>query len=434
MVNSLNLQKITLLAATILLMGISFAAKADLAAYLARPEPAYRWEKTGEKQQDGVTITDLHLVSQVWHKIKWEHHLQIFRPSKLAYPHFCTMRNMGGDGGPEWEQVGTLVAKGSGAIYACVYNNPNQPLYDGRTEDSLIVYTWDRFLQTGDETWPLHFPMCKAVIKAMDAVQAYTKQEGLPLLTDFMVTGESKRGWTTWLAGASQDKRIKAIAPMVIDTLNVAKQMPHQLEAFSGTPSEQVGDYTAANMAHKLQTPRGKRLLEIEDPINYKDILTLPKLLVLGTNDRYWAQDALNLYWDDLKGPKWVSYTPNSGHGLEDRMHVFGTMVAYIDSIASKRPLPKMKWQYSEVTNGVDLFVGSNVTGTSARLYRCFAPTQDFRDSKWTSEPMIEGAGGFKGHFDTPATGFAAIFGEVTYAMNGKTFTLSTQMHILGKK
>src|SRR6185295_17598364 len=55
---------------------------------------------------------------------------------------------------------------------------------------------------------------------------------------------------------------------------------------------------------------------------------TLPKLLILGTNDRYWAQDALNLYWDGLKGPKWVLYTPNSGHGLEDRERVFRSEAA----------------------------------------------------------------------------------------------------------
>src|SRR5207237_376470 len=135
---------------------------------------------------------------------------------------------------------------------------------------------------------------------------------------------------------------------------------------------------------------------------SYRDILTLPKLIILGTNDRYWAQDALNLYWDDLKGLKWISYTPNSGHGLEDRVHVLTTLAAFIDSIAGRIAWPRMHWTYTQTPTGVDLAVGSDIKPTSARLFRVYAPTQDFRDSKWTSEPMTAVGDGFTGHLDAP--------------------------------
>ena len=208
------------------------SSRADLDAYLKRPEPVYKWEKTGETKLEGCTIYDLHLVSQTWQGIVWEHHLQIYRVDGMAHPHFCALLNTGGSGSKSDETLGLMAAKATGGVFAILFNIPNQPLYGGKTEDALIAYTWNKFLETGDETWPMHFPMAKAVLKAMDAVQAFTKQSGQPEIDSFLITGASKRGWTTWLAGASRDPRIKAIAPMVIDALNAAEQMPHQIEAY----------------------------------------------------------------------------------------------------------------------------------------------------------------------------------------------------------
>lgn len=237
---------------------VAGGAGADLDSFLRKPEPAYSWKKVASKKIEGGTVYDLHLVSQTWQNGNWEHRLQIFFPDDAAYPHFCTLLNTGGSGSPREESIAMSVAKSAGTPFAILYNIPNQPLYDGRKEDALVVYTWLKFLETGDESWPLHFPMAKAVLKAMDALQDLAKTEKLPSLDKFLITGASKRGWTTWLDGASRDKRIQAIAPMVIDTLNVAAQVPHQLEAY-GVPSEQVGDYTQADIFSKLKTPQGKR-------------------------------------------------------------------------------------------------------------------------------------------------------------------------------
>jgi PhoPQ-activated pathogenicity-related protein len=409
-------------------------AGADLDAYLKRPEPAYRCDKRGEQAMEGCKVYDLHLVSQVWQGITWEHRLQIFRPEKLDYPHFCTLYNTGGSGSGANQQLGVRMAKSSGAVYAILYNIPNQPLFEGRSEDALVVYTWLKYMETGDESWPLHFPMAKAVLKAMDAIQAFTREAELPAIESFLIHGASKRGWTTWLAGASRDARIKAIAPMVIDILNVLKQGPHQIEAY-GKPSEQIDDYTNAGIPDKLKTPAGRRLMDLEDPYSYRDRLTLPKLLILGTNDRYWTQDALNLYWDDLKGPKWVLYVPNSGHGLEDRERVFATLTAFIRMVAGHGPWPRMRWSYERRGDGVDLTLSSTeVQPVEARLFHVQAKTQDFRDSKWAFEPMVKSGNGFAGHWPAPAEGYAAVFGEAVYEIGGQRFTLSTQIRILGGK
>lgn len=413
-------------------------ARADLAAYLARPEPAYKWEKRGEKRLPGGTVYDLHLISQTWQGRNWEHRLQILRPDTVSHPDFCVLLNTGGSGNDRDTATALLVASAAQTVMAVVYDIPNQPLYK-KSEDALVAHTWLKFLETGDESWPLHFPMAKSVLKAMDAIQAFGTKTGQPPVRRFLVTGASKRGWTAWLVGASRDPRVVAIAPMVIDTLNIAAQIPHQLAAFGGKPSEQVSDYTQTGLLEKLRSPQGKRLLELEDPYSYRDALTLPKLIILGTNDRYWAQDALNLYWDGLKGPKWVLYVPNSGHGLEDKTRVLATLSAFARAQAARRPWPKPTWEYRPTPNGgAALFVRSDVKPTSARLFRAHAPTPDFRDAKWIAEPMTEAtgaatAGAFTGRLDRPGAGYAAVFGEVTYNLgSGPPFTLSTQIRILG--
>ena len=71
-----------------------------------------------------------------------------------------------------------LVAKSTETVVASLGNVPNQPTLfagetKGRTEDSLIAYTWDKFLRTGDEKWPARLPMTKAAVRALDTMTAF---------------------------------------------------------------------------------------------------------------------------------------------------------------------------------------------------------------------------------------------------------------------
>ena len=73
----------------------------------------------------------------------------------------------------------------------------------------------------GNEMWPARLPMTKSAVRALDTVTEFMKSEagGKINVETFMVAGGSKRGWTTWTT-AAVDKRVVAIAPMVIDLLN----------------------------------------------------------------------------------------------------------------------------------------------------------------------------------------------------------------------
>lgn len=67
------------------------------------------------------------------------------------------------------------------------------------------------------------------------------------------------------------------------------------------------------------------------------------KLIINGTNDRYWALDALNLYWDNLPEPKSVLYVSGSVHDLEDRERVHATMIAFAQLLAQGQELPSIE-------------------------------------------------------------------------------------------
>jgi PhoPQ-activated pathogenicity-related protein len=58
----------------------------------------------------------------------------------------------------------------------------------------------------------------------MDTIQTVTQKGHGQSIQRFVLSGASKRGWTTWLTGAA-DQRVAGIAPMVIDMLNMKKQL-----------------------------------------------------------------------------------------------------------------------------------------------------------------------------------------------------------------
>ena len=164
--------------------------------YVRQPDAAFSWEKVDSKSVGGMSVTHLEMVSQRWHGYTWRHHLQVVRPEKMRNPDIAFLFVTGdGDGTKSLGLLRTL-AERAGATAAVLTRVPNQPLFDGRKEDALIAYTFDQYLKTHDETWPLLFPMVKSAVRAMDAIQAFAQQEQRKI-DRFVVGGASKRGWTT---------------------------------------------------------------------------------------------------------------------------------------------------------------------------------------------------------------------------------------------
>jgi PhoPQ-activated pathogenicity-related protein len=227
--------------------------------------------------------------------------------------------------------------------------------------------------------------------------------------------------------------------PLVIDTLNMPKQMDHQLASY-GKYSDMIRDYTARKLVPMPKTDEAKKLWQMVDPWAYRAKLKMPKMIVNGTNDPYWTQDALNLYWDDLVGDKWVSYVPNAGHNLAqmkegkpDLTRARGMMAAFAYAMIHGKALPKQTWKHGEADGKYTLSVTTNREPKAARLWVADAKTKDFRKSTWKSEDLTVAKTGAKAEVTAPASGCRVFFVECEYDLDGLRYHLSTQVRIVGK-
>ena len=311
--------------ALLLIPLFAFAAEVpkELDAYLALPEDSFRWEIVEKNEAPNERTYLIDLTSQTWQGIPWKHYLLVAIPNRVTHSENALLFIGGSSTGRrpndgDKTQI-RLLAEASGMCAALLLQVPNQPLLGDYREDALIGETLLKALETEDATWPLLFPMTKSAIRAMDAVQQVLKQEKQFDIKGFVVTGASKRGWTSWLTAASGDKRVIAIVPMVIDNLNIREQMKYQIETW-GAFSPSIRDYTERNLVRIEDTADSefeKRLWEMIDPYAYRERLALPKLLIHGANDPYWTVDAAKFYFDDLPGVKYILTLPNAGHGLD---------------------------------------------------------------------------------------------------------------------
>jgi PhoPQ-activated pathogenicity-related protein len=412
-------------------------ARADLAEYIKKPEPKYNWKLKERISSPQGTIYDLELVSQEWHGIVWTHQVQVYQPKEASPAATMLVYNTGGTSNPGNVAFGMELASKIKAPVAILYGIPNQPLLGDRKEDALIAETFVRHLDSKDDSWPLLFPMAKSVVKALDALQAFSKEEWKEPVKDFVVSGASKRGWTTWLAAAS-DPRVKAFAPLVIDTLNMTDQMEHQKQSF-GAYSDMIHDYTERGLVPIPKTDEARRLWQMVDPYFYRDKLKQPKLLINGNNDPYWTVDALNLYWDELKGEKYVVYVPNAGHDLNqgtkdkpDRTRAVNALAAFARHETTNKPLPQLTWRYDAGAK-LRLTVEVDQAPKAARLWVATAPTKDFRKAKWVEQAATLDGTKVKGVVDPPAEGCLAFYAELDYEIDGIPYHLCTQLRVTGQ-
>jgi PhoPQ-activated pathogenicity-related protein len=175
-----------------------------------------------------------------------------------------------------------------------------------------------------------------------------------------------------------------------------------------------LGSYTQPGLPRALGTGGGQRLLEMVDPYSYRARLSTPKLIVLGTNDRYWSLDALNLYWNELPGIKRVLYVPNAGHGLPDAGWE-DTLVCFFRHVAVNTLIPELASRRVRDGNRLLFTVDGQPNPSMGQLWYAYSPSRDFRAAKWRVKPADPSAGQLGADVPLSADQFTAAFIDAQY-------------------
>lgn len=411
--------------------------------YLSNDDSTYSWDVMDQYVLGDLNITVLKMISQQWRGIRWTHEIDIICPAKPDGNEALLFISGGINdyGLPDWrgQDDGIIrmmgqIAKDNNALVAIVSQVPNQPLYNGLAEDALIAFTLYNYREDGDLTWPLLFPMTKTVIKAMDAVQDYARNKLDLKIKRFLVSGASKRGWTTWLA-AAQDERITAIAPMVIDILNMAVNVDYQKEAW-GDYSVEIQDYVKLGITSAIDSPQGSDLASMIDPFSYREKLDMPKMIFIGTNDRYWPVDAVKNYIGQIPGKNYIHYVPNAGHELGDGTEALQCLSAFFNLTRKKRLMPVCDWKIKYDTSSIILNITAGDNLVRANFWHALSLDRDFRDEIFNFaeiQPVT-----FK-NIDVvvkyPETGFKAFYVELVYRADPVgEYSVTTRMFVTGEK
>jgi PhoPQ-activated pathogenicity-related protein len=416
--------------------------------YVAAPDTNYNFHLVKSVPGNGQTTFILEMTSQAWlttnevERPLWKHWMILIRPDVVTSSKSLLLISGGSNDGKQPQSADARLAEialQTKSIVTELRMVPNQPLVfsaetQGRYEDALIAYTWDKFLRTGDEKWPARLPMTKAAVRAMDTVISFCagKEVGQLKVDGFVVAGGSKRGWTTWTT-AAVDKRVVAIVPIVIDLLNIEPSMLHHYAAY-GFWAPSIEDYTRLRIMDWTGTPQYRALMKIEEPYEYRERFTMPKFLINASGDQFFLPDSSQFYFKDLPGVKYLRYVPNADHSLKGS-DAYETLLACYNAILYQQHLPQFAWTR---TKDGSLRVQTGDTPSEVKLWQATNPeARDFRvetfGPKWQStalEPQSRGV--FIAKLPPPPKGWTAFFVELTFRSGSAVpFKFTTQVSVV---
>jgi PhoPQ-activated pathogenicity-related protein len=423
-----------------------------LDAYVAAPDPTFTWKVEKTFSGAGFQGAVLELTSQTWmtaaesDRPVWKHWLTVTIPDKLSSQKAFLYIDGGSSAStapatatPRFAQM----AIDTGSVIAVLGQTPNQPIRfadtpdKARSEDDMIAYLQARYDAEKNPLALARLPMVKSGTTAMTAIQQFLASDagGKRTIDGFVVSGGSKRAWTSWLVGLL-DRRVIGMMPIVINVLDVDATTRHHWETM-GYFSPALGDY----VNHKLIPDEiGRKMVEIntiEDPLNYRGrpAMKMPKFVINAVGDEFFPPDNTKFSYHLLPGSKQLRMLPNSRHSTAGT-DINESMTAWYDNLIHNRATPEYAWTVR--ADGALVVDPGTVKPSSVLLWQGTNPkARDFRvqtlgDKAFTSTPLnAQPDGSYVGNVEKPQTGFTAYFVELTYPTDGRfPLKVTTEVYV----
>ena len=309
--------------------------------------------------------------------------------------------------------VASRLAVSTGAVVAALFNVPNealffvdepgQPLERGRhrcVHVGALHQPRCRLAATRSTeaacSWVLELPMTKAAFAAMRAVEEHRAVEARARSGGERRARVARRGRVKArlddMASSARStrararaRRVRAIAPLVLDALDLRASLHHHFAAYGGWTFA-FEDYWRMNITARLDEPETASLFALIDPISYAERFAgLPKLVGDATNDEFFLPDDWRYWIERMPAPTSFFMAPNAEHSLATALpSLLPSVEAFFAGVMGDATVPPaFSWAVDYASGTIRVTFDDDLPKTVAqwtgRTCSFEAPRRDFR-------------------------------------------------------
>ncbi len=190
-------------------------------------------------------------------------------------------------------------------------------------------------------------------------------------------------------------------------------------------------DYSRRQLQKITTGPDNHQLIHSVDPFTYRSNLTMPKLIISGSNDPFWLSNSSDYFRHELPGQTNHLLIPNAGHEMGDGTMTFVALGAFADHLRANSILPRLDFNISNDK----LIVTYTHKPKSLKVWQAESENLWFSDQCFTQICISTDAMEAETTFNLASNSKnQAIFVEAIFSNLSEDYSLSTPMKIYKKQ